>query len=262
VLESIRRLRDYLLASLVLATGPRSACSIFWKQTKNLRVRLKLAAHRPEEIYSLQTIYGRLYFRDNFGDVTNLVDLFYHQVYRTKALSPAGAILDVGANIGLSAALFSHYNPGRTIYCFEPLDASARLIRLNCPGARVQIVAVGASSGGTTLHVDPDKVMASRLPCNWQTTRLEFATVSLDEFAGDHALDQIAFLKIDVEGMEVEIMNGAEKVLNMTHRVALETHSRSLHNEAIERLELAGFEIESQQFNAEAGMVIAFRGTP
>src|SRR5262249_43327634 len=117
MLYSFKRLKTYIDCANDLGVNPRESCSIFWHETKNLRVRLHLGAYEPNEVYKLKTIYGPLYLRDNIGDITNLPGLFLENVYKSKALHEDGVILDVGANIGLAAAWFALHNPGRPIYC-------------------------------------------------------------------------------------------------------------------------------------------------
>ncbi len=259
MLQAIDRLKDYVLCALALGTGPRAMWAILWRETRNIRIRLHLGAYRADEVYSLQTIYGPLYFRDNVGDITNLVSLFYHQVYRVRALSQEGVILDVGANIGLAAAWFAHYNPGRTIYCFEPLAANAALIGLNCPGAKVEQIAVGARRCRVRLHVDRHNAMASSIPCQWETQEVEFDVIPLDEFAKARGLEHVALMKIDAEGMEVEILQGSQETLKKTHQIVMETHSPPLHDEAVGQLRRAGFHIDSEQFINTTGLVFGSR---
>ena len=231
--------------------------SIFWKQTKNIRVRLRLAVHKPDQIYSLQTVCGRVYFRDNFGDITNLPNLFYHQVYNVGPLNGDGVILDVGANIGLGAAWFQHHYPGRPIYCFEPLAENVAMIRLNCPTARVKQSAVGAKESRLQLQVDRDSVMASRVPCPWETHAMDCDVISLDEFATAQSLEQVALAKIDVEGMEVEVLQGAQEILRKTQRIVMETHGPELHAEALLQLQRTGFRIDSEQWAGTTGLIVA-----
>src|SRR5262249_55258587 len=160
-----------------------------------------------------------------------------------KALHEDGVILDVGANIGLAAAWFALHNPGRPIYCFEPLAANVRLITQNCPTAKVVPVAVGAQRGRVILKVDPDSVIASSIPCWWDTSESEFEVISLDEFTSERDIKQVALIKIDVEGMETDVLKGAQETLKHTSRVAMETHGTSRHQEAIRCLRNSGFRI-------------------
>jgi FkbM family methyltransferase len=257
--SSFERLRDYVGTAAALGTGPRAAAAILWHQTKNLRVRLHLARYRPNTVYAVETIYGLLHLRDNFGDVTNLAGLLYRQVYGVQRLDRPGVVLDVGANIGLAAALFAHYNSDRTIYCFEPLPSNVGLIRRNCPNARVVACAVGAAHGRVQLDVDADGVMASRIPCRWPTTSAEFDVITLDEFAASEGIGEVALLKIDAEGMEDEILAGGGATLGRTHRVVLETHGRQRHDAVLHRLRERGFEIDSEVFGKATGFVAATR---
>lgn len=262
MLWHIKRLADYIRCAAALGPTPAAKWAILWRLTKNLRVRLKLASYHPKSLYWLDTTYGRLAFRDNFGDITNLFKLIYQQEYRVRELAHPGVILDVGANIGMAAVWFAHDNPSRPIFCFEPLPANAELIRLNCPGAEVLRAAVGAQSGAVTLQVDPDSIMASSIPCRWQTAGATFDVMTLDGFAESRGIDQVALLKIDAEGMEIDIFRGAEKLLRRTGQVVLETHGRARHDEAITILRAAGFTIHSEQFAGSTGALVASRPSP
>jgi FkbM family methyltransferase len=257
MLQPVERLKEYIDCARDLGGNAKETCSIFWRETKNLRVRLGLGEYHPNEIYSLKTIYGPLHFRDNFGDITNLPGLFHQNVYRAKALVGDGVILDVGANIGLAAAWFAYYNPEKTIYCFEPLSANASLIGMNCPSAKVNQVAVGAKRGHVKLNVDPQCVMASRIPCRWETTKVEFDVISLDEFVEANSIEDVALLKIDVEGMEVDVLKGFQKNSELTHLIAMETHGRSCHDDALGLLTQSGFAIDAEVFEDCTGLVFA-----
>jgi FkbM family methyltransferase len=257
MLQPLERLKEYFVCARDLGDNPKDACNIFWRETKNLRVRLKLGSYHPREVYSLSTVYGPLHFRDNFGDITNLPGLFHQNVYRSTTLTGAGVILDVGANIGLAAAWFSLHNPNRPIYCFEPLKANVALVRKNCPRAIVKQAAVGAVRGSIKLQVDPDSVMASSIPCRWKTTQAEFDVITLDEFISEQRIERVALLKVDVEGMEIEILKGAGETLKRTARVAMETHAESRHCEALRRLKEAGFTIDAEEFSNTTGLVFA-----
>ena len=258
-MNGVAILRDYVLCAASLGKTTRESFAILWQELKNLRVRLKLSEYQPEKIVSFRTIFGPLYFRDNFGDITNMVNLLYRHEYRFKTLNFPGVILDVGANIGIAAVWFSHYNPEREIFCFEPLQSNAGLIRKNCPRAKVFEVAVGADQGQVSLSVDRDQVMASAIPTRWKSTDQRFAMTTLDAIAIREGWNEVAMMKMDVEGMEVEILKGAKETLRRTHQVVVETHTRDFHRQAIEHLAEAGLSVDSEVRKEETALLFASR---
>jgi FkbM family methyltransferase len=257
-MNGVGTLKDYLFCAASLGQTPTEKFRLFWQELKNVRVRLKLAKYQPEKVLSFQTTFGPLYFRDNFGDITNMVNLLYRREYRLTRLSPPGVILDVGANIGMAAVWFHHYNPDREIFCFEPLHSNADLIRLNCPHAKVFELALGSQQGTMGLSVDQDEVMASAIPTQWKTTIQQFPIAALDAIAVQEQWKDVAMLKMDVEGMEVEILKGAKDILRKTHHVVAETHSRELHEQVTQQLVEAGFSIDFQLSKKKEGTALLF----
>jgi FkbM family methyltransferase len=226
---------------------------------------LNLASYHPSEIYSLDTVFGRLHFRDNFGDITNIVKLLYQGEYKIRALAQQGAIFDVGANIGLAAVWFAHFNPAHRIFCFEPLPENVALIRMNCPRAYVEQVALGAQPGTVKLKVDSHGVMASKIPSPsgaivdriGSLGEIEFTITTVDAFAESHKVNRVALLKIDAEGMEDEILQGAAQVLHRTSQIVLETHGRHRHDWVVDFLKGKGFAIDSASFVGSTGVLFA-----
>jgi len=254
MLRDFAKLQDFVRCALALGRTPREKLAILWRETKNVRVRLGLAKHSPTDVYALDTRYGRLHFRDNYGDITNLVGLFYRRDYEITLPGP-GAILDVGANIGLAAAWFAYEHPDRRVYCFEPLEGNASIIPLNNPDAVVRRVAVGAKPGRVTLHVDGHGTMASSVSRAISTSDQEFEVVALDDVVHSESIERIALLKIDVEGMEEEILRGAPETLARSERVILESHGRAMHDSVMRQLVEAGFRIDFEEFDGRTGFV-------
>lgn len=259
MLEKLKRIADYARCAVDLGPTASDKWDLFLRLTKNVRAQFKLASYHPHTIYSTHTRYGTFHFRDNFGDITNLFKLIYQNEYRFRNLSGEGAIVDVGANIGLTAGWFAFHNPGRKIYCFEPLADNVRLIRLNCPSANVRHAAVGSAPGQLTLRVDPDNIMASSIPNPWVTKEVTFEVTTLDRFAEEETVESIALLKIDAEVMEDEILRGASDVLKRTRNIVLETHGRLKHDSVREFLRRSGFGIDSEVFDGGTGLLFASR---
>jgi FkbM family methyltransferase len=259
MLANTNRLKDLILCSAALGTSPAAKWSILWRQTKNFRVRLGLGSYHPNQVYPLDTVYGRLYFRDNFGDVTNLMKVIGKGEYRVRTLSQPGVILDIGANIGMAAVWLSHFNPRRPIHCFEPLADNVVMIQRNCPEAHVHHVALGRTRSRISLHVDNHNNIASSIPCPWETREVEFDVIPLDEFTTTEHIDRVALLKIDAEGMEQDILDGGQATLAITRQLVMETHGRECHDSVTKFLGVERFTVDSESFSGSTGLVFASR---
>ena len=117
------------------------------------------------------------------------------------SLDEESLVFDIGSGIGFYAMLAS-WRMRQPIYAFEPDEVSALYLRRNLKGRRYQLIrkCVGA--------VDDDQ------------------TVTLDRFCDEHCLAP-THVKMDIEGHEIQALNGMRQVLR-THRPMLfvEFHRR------------------------------------
>lgn len=253
------RLSTFLKTARALGRGPGEQAAILWALSKNVRVRFGLSRYHPQSVYTLSTRFGPVHLRDNFGDVTNLPGLWMENEYRAGQLQDEGAVLDVGANIGLFSAWVAAHNPERAIHSFEPLPSNVAMIRLNCPTAVVNQMGLGRERSTLMLEVDDQGIMATSVPQAWKTTPIVVSVERLDDHAAEHGIGPVAFMKIDTEGMELDVLDGGREVLSRTARVAMETHGAERHRATIERLEAAGMSIDDQSTDGRTGLVFASR---
>ena len=146
-------------------------------------------------------------------------------------------LLDVGANTGqYTQSLFDNGYKGRVV-SFEPLSsAHAQLSHTASGNSRWTVAprcAVGASNGNTTIHISENSVSSSLL--NMLDSHIEGAHESKiigSEEVAVRALDSMTelyqagskniFLKIDVQGYEKPVLQGAEKLFPTLRGIEIE----------------------------------------
>ncbi|WP_298234194.1 FkbM family methyltransferase [uncultured Azohydromonas sp.] len=131
-------------------------------------------------------------------------------------LPESALVLDVGANIGNHTVFFAKVLGLKTV-AVEPNPAALQLLRsniaLNGLEDRVELhpIALGATSGiGRVLDDDPLNMGRARVAVSTDAGLAGVPIRSLDEVVGER---RVHLIKIDVEGMEIEVLRGARRTL-------------------------------------------------
>ncbi|MGL5080772.1 MAG: FkbM family methyltransferase [Microcoleaceae cyanobacterium] len=138
---------------------------------------------------------------------------------------PRPVIFDVGANIGQSSILFNRYFPQSEIYAFEPIQETYKILHSktkHLESVRVLNHALGSESGekkirllsnsltNTLVDVEQEEMYHSPPTDNYETIKIE----TIDDFCKIHSIINIDVLKMDVEGYEIEVLQGAKNRLS------------------------------------------------
>ncbi|MBU2623833.1 MAG: FkbM family methyltransferase [Proteobacteria bacterium] len=130
-------------------------------------------------------------------------------------------VFDVGANVGDWTALAFEIKPDLQIHCFEPSEATFRHLVARNFDAEVTYnnCGLGSSTGEATLYVYRDGSGENSLykrrglEDGWgldpQTQTETVVLQALDEYCKNENVHHIDFLKVDVEGHELEVFKGA-----------------------------------------------------
>jgi len=139
-------------------------------------------------------------------------------------------VLDLGAHHGLYTLLASRgVARGGRVIAFEPSNRERRALRMNilvnrCANVSVQGFALGSADAETEFYV----VQAHSTGCNslrppardieGETRKQRVRTVRLDGWLASHKVRQVDFVKLDVEGGELEALKGAADLLERQPR--------------------------------------------
>lgn len=143
--------------------------------------------------------------------------------FLNRILPYCRTVFDVGASGGEWAERALQINPSIGLHCFEPLPLNQLSLVSRIGGrAVVNACAVGAVDGRMSLNV-----LAEDRDSNWQLSslyareqgvfgeahKMPVDVISLETYCQRNRIEHIDFLKIDVEGAEVDVLTGAARLL-------------------------------------------------
>jgi hypothetical protein len=130
--------------------------------------------------------------------------------------------IDVGASEGMYTLYFLAKTPAKKVFAFEPSDDGLRQLKAN--------LALNGLEENSRLEIVPQCVGAS--VTEGQTT--------LDSL-GDR-IDQPCLVKIDIDGGEVSLLEGAQALLHSSQtRWIIEVHSNALQEKCLDILQAANY---------------------
>jgi FkbM family methyltransferase len=179
--------------------------------------------------------------RRGFGSAGIFVQRRYYEPlleFGYKLLQKGDRAVDGGANQGIYACAFATaVGPVGHVYAFEPQSYAVSCIRNNAKLNHLQNVTVfeGAISGEMgeiylNLDLGPVSAFTSAEPQGTNTTKVN--AFSIDGLFASGQIQDVQFMKLDVEGAELRALNGAKEMLKRAKpRICLEAWERDLYAE-------------------------------
>jgi FkbM family methyltransferase len=147
--------------------------------------------------------------------------------YVSRSLHRGGTAIDVGANVGLlTLAMAKSVGTEGKVLSFEPIPNNFNALNravAEIPQIEIQMKACGRNSGSTirlsrvsSSGSDDAGTSGSYGITGDGTGELEVPLIALDDVIKSASLDRdvIQLLKIDVEGAEIDVLEGARTALN------------------------------------------------
>lgn len=145
-----------------------------------------------------------------------------------KYLQPGMTVLDVGAYFGIYTLLASlTVGTNGKVIAFEPSPAQMRKLRLHlmlnrCRNVRVANMALSSTEGESRFFMVTGRsagLSSLRSPnVDVPTRSIRVPVMTLDGYLQRNSLSVIDFMKIDVEGGELDLLKGAVDLLNQRMR--------------------------------------------
>ena len=166
-------------------------------------------------------------------DLTDFVDQYvYLGAYEKQdydeliSIMPVGGVfLDVGAHIGIyTLAMARAAGPSGSVHSFEPNPASFErlshhVLQNGFANVRLNQVAVGSAEGRAKLNAPTKEnsgaasLLSTNMPARFAARPIEVQVTSLDAYCGRHTFDRVDVIKIDCQGYELQVLEGASDVL-------------------------------------------------
>jgi len=194
------------------------------------------------ELVETQTPYGR--FSSVAGDHISQQLQQYGAHTRNELamllsfIRPGDTVVDVGAHIGSFAIPMAR--KGAAVFAFEPLPLLHSLLRRNISLNDLEhsITSYEAVVGNND---DPYRAAGIEVEDTGKTKYIpgdDIAGVILDEWWDERGRPKIDVLKVDVEGMDYEVLDGARRLVSASRPlVYVEIHRKRLGNSNVKAIE-------------------------
>lgn len=222
--------------------------------------------HNKYYVEKIQNVRG---YSANFGNAI-FVDPFYFYVHPNDTcvsdclktgvlfekfllsfvkqfIDPTKNILDIGANIGVHSVVYSNYVHSGKVYSFEPQKVVYEILESNLQINNCTNVIpynFGASDRDDTFYMNAhydskDNQGAFRICSKEESTGITIQCKRID----DIGIENVGYVKIDVEGHEYETLLGMQELLIRDKPVMLiEIHNSSPTKASVfEFLQLIGY---------------------
>lgn len=210
----------------------------------------KYKIQSDQEVFSIQVRFNNKSFPLCFRrqDISMLYEIWMDKSYKIEPHQiPKGLVIDLGAHVGFTTLYFwSILGDGRSYVCVEGSSKNAEILKQNLSIiSDTHIMTEVITSDGRNvnfydevsghLHQIHDKKGKSR------------PSIALQELLSPYRQTTIALCKMDVEGIEYELLTQNQDWLYNVQSIHLELHHPSQSDKLISEMKASGFNYNSKQ---------------
>lgn len=257
IFSSGRRLAESFLGVRPYVALCRWAYPLFWKARRWPDVRfqylggnvLRVTDGATGLLFLGKTRVNRYLWPNGVVHALRMVGAKYTDGSHGVLVERGDTVIDVGANVG-EFSLFASQQGAAVVHALEPDPDTFELLARNVRSdvtIRTHAAAANRETGTVKLYVSNADADSSIIePQKW-TSVAAVASVTLDDFCTSAELKHIDFLKVEAEGAEPQVLDGALRTLSRTRKVAVdcgpERRGQPTAQQVGEMLTLAGFHL-------------------
>lgn len=150
-------------------------------------------------------------------------EIFKKEIYKFNSTHQTPYIIDAGANIGLSTIYFKHIYPNSEIVCFEPDKRIHNILCNNINSFKFENVKIFCNAlwnDEVVLNFNSEGADAGRIS-DFDKNQNMVSAIKLRSFLNK----KVDFLKIDIEGAEIIVLEDCKDLLINVERLFVEYHS-------------------------------------
>lgn len=188
----------------------------------HLEKKFRIEKLWPEKYYPVRYLGGKIYLNIRESSMERARAMGAHEAAKMaliqKLLRPGMTFLDIGAHKGYFSLLAAKLmNDQGAIYAFEPNSDNCgwleKSIALN-GYTSINVVPIALADRNETRHLFTGKKSGHHsLVYDQGLGRTSVTVRRLDDFLKERGVQRVDIIKIDVEGVEVEVLRGATELL-------------------------------------------------
>ena len=209
------------LKNIIFKPSPYRKVGINWMKEKIIK------HSDSNHIKKINACGETIHYSSNEELIHCLKEIFFDEIYKFETPNQTPIIIDCGAHIGMSILSFKQQYPNSTIIAFEPDTNNYKLLQKNIKEwgfSNIQALQNPIWNSNTEITFESSGAMGGKISSKSESIQnsLKLIAVRLSDFLDK----EIDFLKIDIEGVEYEVIKDCKSKLHFVKNLFIEFHSK------------------------------------